>query len=50
MKSLMIFITLNVFIFNILISQSYTISGYVEDASTGERLIGCIVKDANNDR
>ncbi len=29
-------------------SQTYTISGYVEDASTGERLIGAIVFDEDN--
>ncbi len=32
------------------VAQPYTVSGYVEDGQTGERLIGCIVKDANNDK
>ncbi len=31
-------------------AQNHTISGYVEDAATGERLIGCIVKEANNNK
>lgn len=32
------------------LGQPFTISGYVEDGQTGERLIGCIVKDANSDK
>ncbi len=32
------------------VGQGYTVSGYVEDGQTGERLIGCVVKDANNDK
>ncbi len=33
---------------SLLSQKSYTISGYIEDAATGERLIGCIVKDADD--
>ena len=36
--------------FSLVYSQNHTISGYVEDEATGERLIGCIVKDADNNR
>ncbi len=32
------------------VGQGHTVSGYVEDGQTGERLIGCIVKDANSDK
>ncbi len=50
MNKLLLFFFFNLLIFSILKSQPYTISGYVEDVATGERLIGCIVKDADNDR
>jgi len=48
-KIVLILLTFLLFSNNIF-SQNYTISGYVEDKATGERLIGCIVKDANDDK
>ncbi len=42
-----LFIALAIFIGFTAFSQKYTISGYVEDAETGERLIGANVFDAN---
>ena len=50
MRKIFFLLTVIFLFFNRLEAQHHTINGYVEDASTGERLIGCIVRDANNDK
>ncbi|MEA3450286.1 MAG: TonB-dependent receptor plug domain-containing protein [Bacteroidota bacterium] len=49
MKKILIFNLIVLFVLRVF-AQDVTMSGYVEDASTGERLIGCVVKDTNNDK
>ena len=45
MKKLLFF-QIFLFLFSGIFAQKYTISGYVEDASTGEKLLGAAVYDA----
>ena len=48
MKSCILFITILIFGYSVSYGQDFTLSGYIEDAETGETLIGVNIFDQNN--